>query len=270
MVEDTDPVGQSIRLLEVLRGQQDGDAARDEIPDRLPHDPPAAGIESRGRLVEEDDPRVADERHREVETSSHASGVGRDRFLRGVDQVEPLEQLRYSPPALGLAEMPQIRDELQVLLAAEEPVDGRELTGDADHGADRVGLAGDIVAGDLDLAAVRGDEGRQDMDRRRLAGAVRSEKGVDRPLGDLEVDTVEDDLRAVRLAQPGGADRGPGPGGRHAAPSRATAPPGRRSDVEVLDGWPLGLAGDHVVELRRDSLAELFERLDDLEGRLAG
>ena len=32
----------------------------------------------------------------------------------------------------------------------------------------------------------------------------------------------------------------------------------------------LGGAGDHVVELRRDPLAKLLERPDDLEGRLAG
>ena len=36
------------------------------------------------------------------------------------------------------------------------------------------------------------------------------EQSEDRPLGDLEVDAVEDDLLAVRLAQPGGADGGRG------------------------------------------------------------
>ena len=57
-------------------------------------DSAAAGIEARGRLVEEDDARVADEGHGEVEPSPHAPRVGRDRLLRGVDQVEALEQLR--------------------------------------------------------------------------------------------------------------------------------------------------------------------------------
>ena len=43
------------------------------------------------------------------------------------------------------------------------------------------------------------------------------------PFGDLEIDAVEDDLRAVGLAQPGGADRDPGPDGGHAAPPRRSA-----------------------------------------------
>ena len=89
------------------------------------------------------------------------------------------------------------------------------------------------------------------------------EQGVDGALGDREVDAVEDDLLAVGLAQPGGADRGPGTCHRHAAPSRAVVPRRRRSDVEVLDSRLPSRAGDHVEELRRDPLAELVERLDD-------
>ena len=61
--------------------------------------------------------------------------------------------------------------------------------------ADRVGLAGDVMAGDLDLAAVGGDQGRQDADHRRLARTVGAEQGEDGALGDVEVDAVEDDVR---------------------------------------------------------------------------
>src|SRR5207247_1110917 len=46
----------------------------------------------------------------------------------------------------------------QVLLAGEQVVDGRELAGDADRGADRVGVAGEVVAGDPDLAGVGADQ----------------------------------------------------------------------------------------------------------------
>ena len=55
-----------IENAEVLRGQEDRDAACDEVADRLPHDPTAAWIEARRRLVEEDDPRIADEGHGQV------------------------------------------------------------------------------------------------------------------------------------------------------------------------------------------------------------
>ena len=65
----------------------------DELADDLPHRAAAARVQAGGRLVEEDDPRVADQRHREVEPALHAAGVGRDRLLRRLDQVEPLQQL---------------------------------------------------------------------------------------------------------------------------------------------------------------------------------
>ena len=64
-------------------------------------DAAAAWIEARRRLVEEDDPRVADQGHRQVEAPAHAARVGRDRLLRRVDEVEALEQLGDAPAALA-------------------------------------------------------------------------------------------------------------------------------------------------------------------------
>ena len=118
-----------------------GDAAGDEVADDLPHRAAAARVEAGGRLVEEDDPRVADERHREVEPAAHAAGVGGRRLVGRVDEVEPLEQLGGAPAALGAAEVVQVGHQDQVLRAGEQVVDGRELAGDADRGAHRVGVA---------------------------------------------------------------------------------------------------------------------------------
>ncbi len=76
-VEDGDRVGEAIGLVEVLGGQEDGHTRRDELPDDLPHDAPASRVEPCRRLVEEDDPGIADERHGQVEAPAHAAGVGR-------------------------------------------------------------------------------------------------------------------------------------------------------------------------------------------------
>ena len=103
-------------------------------------------------------------------------------------------------------EVPQVGHQDQVLLAGEELVHRRELAGDADRGAHGVGIPRKIVARDLDLAAVRRDQRREDVDRGRLAGAVRPEKREHRPLPHLEVDAVEDLMSAEGLAQPGHAD----------------------------------------------------------------
>jgi hypothetical protein len=44
VVEQRDPVGELVDLLQVLRGEEDGDPAGDEVPDDLPHLPAAAWV----------------------------------------------------------------------------------------------------------------------------------------------------------------------------------------------------------------------------------
>jgi hypothetical protein len=105
--------------------------------------------------------------------------------------------------------VPEVGDQEQVLLAREQVVDGGELAGDADRGANPVRLALEVEAGDLDLAAVRGEERREDLHGGRLPGPVRAEEREDRSLCDLEVDPVEDGVVAERLSQPRDPQRGP-------------------------------------------------------------
>ena len=201
VVEHGDPVGELVGLVEVLRGEEDGDAAGDEIADHLPHRVTAARVQARGRLVEEDQLRVAHERHRQVEPAAHAAGVGGGRPVGGVAEVEAVEQLGGAPAARGAAEVVQVGHQDQVLAPGEQVVDGRELPGHADRGAHAVGVGGDVVAGDGQLAGVGADQRREDLDHRGLAGAVGAEQGEDRPLGDVEVDVVEHEVVAERLAQ---------------------------------------------------------------------
>ena len=102
-IEHRDPVGKLVRLVQVLRGEQDRDAAGDEVADDLPHGVAAARVQAGGRLVEEDDAGVADQGHREVEPAPHAAGVGGGHLPGRVDQIEAVEQCgRALPPfAIG-------------------------------------------------------------------------------------------------------------------------------------------------------------------------
>src|SRR3981081_1015748 len=77
LVEDRDPVGELLRLVEVLSREQHGRAAPGGFVDGLP--PPDAPLRGQpgGRLVEEDDRRIPDETHRDVQTAAHATGVRR-------------------------------------------------------------------------------------------------------------------------------------------------------------------------------------------------
>ena len=91
LIENCDPVGELVRFLQVLRGEQDRHTAGHEVADDLPHRVAAARVQAGGRLVEEDDAGVADQGHREVEPTPHAAGVGGGRLPGRVDQIEAVE-----------------------------------------------------------------------------------------------------------------------------------------------------------------------------------
>ena len=217
VVEDGDPVGELVGLVQVLRGQEDGHAAGDEVADDLPHRAPAARVQAGGRLVEEDDPRD----RRPGPSRGRAGAACRpSRSPAGLPAASTRSnrssRSRGAPAALRAAEVVQVGHQDQVLLAGEQAVHGRELPGDADRRADRVGIAGRVLARHPELAAVGADQGREDLDDRGLAGAVGAEQREDRALGDVEVDAVEHEVVAVGLAQAGRCDRG----------SRSQRPPG--------------------------------------------
>jgi hypothetical protein len=77
LVQDRDPVGELFGLVQVLGGEQHRRAALGELLDGLPHLDARLRVEPGRRLVEEDDRRVPDEAHRDVEAAAHATRVRR-------------------------------------------------------------------------------------------------------------------------------------------------------------------------------------------------
>src|SRR5436853_363859 len=67
VLDDRDAVGELLRLVEVVRRQQDRLAEIAQVADRLPRAAPGLRIKAGRRLVEEDQLGVADEREREVQ-----------------------------------------------------------------------------------------------------------------------------------------------------------------------------------------------------------
>ncbi len=117
MVDDDDLIGQAVRLLEVLRGEEDGRATLDEAFDHPPEIGAAAGVETRRRFVEEQHRRLVDERAREVDASPHPTRVRAHESVAGVVQVEALEEVGRSAGQHVGIEMGESTDELQVLRA---------------------------------------------------------------------------------------------------------------------------------------------------------
>ncbi len=202
-VQDAHPMGEFVGLLEVLRGQQHGHAVGDQLPHDLPHLPPAAWVQPRGRLVEEDQPRRADQRHREVQAALHPTGVRLGPAARRISELEPLQQVVDDGLDAAAVEVVQVGHQQQVLPAGVELVDRRELSGHADGSAYLIRLAPDVVPGDADLPGVGREQCGDDVDHRGLAGAVGPEECVDTPLRDLEVDALEHFVVAEALVEAG-------------------------------------------------------------------
>src|SRR5450631_582233 len=96
VVEHSDVAGKLVGLVEVLGGEKYRGARSDQFADDLPHSAAASGVETGSRLVEEDEPRITDEGHSQIEPSAHASRVGDGNPPSGVGQVEAVEQLANS------------------------------------------------------------------------------------------------------------------------------------------------------------------------------
>ena len=102
VVDDSDPIGQRVRLLQVLRGEEHGHPLVMGQPRHLlPQRRAALRVEAGGRLVEEEDPRRVDERQCEIEASLHSARVTADAAVGRLGQADSLEQLLSAPPAVG-------------------------------------------------------------------------------------------------------------------------------------------------------------------------
>ena len=94
VVDDPDAVGEHVGLLEVLGGEEHGDAVVAREPcDLLPERAAALRVEPGRRLVQEQHARPVDERQREVEPALHAARVALHLAVGRVGQPDALEQL---------------------------------------------------------------------------------------------------------------------------------------------------------------------------------
>ncbi len=188
-VHDGQPGGELVGLVEVVGGQQDGDRlVRGEPADLGPHLCAPLRVEAGRRLVEEEHARLVNQGQRHVEAPLHAARPATDRAVRGLGQVEALQQLVH-PPASADAEDPRLQS--QVVAAAGHRVQRRPLGDDADLAAHPLRMAQHVVAGDGRPAGIRTRERGQDLDGAGLAGAVRPEQAEHLAGADGEGEPVE-------------------------------------------------------------------------------
>ena len=192
VVDDDHPVGDGVRLLEVVRRQHDRRALlRVQPGDLLLEVDPVLRVEARRRLVEEEDPRRVHQTDRDVEPSALAARQGRDRPHRLLGEVERRDELVGALVGLTPAhpERPGLADQL---VAPALGVAGRVALADVADRAPHVAvLAHHVVPGDLGGAGGRWQEGGEHPQGRRLPGTVGSEERDELALGDLQIEAAD-------------------------------------------------------------------------------
>ena len=197
-------------LLEVVGGQEHGGAVLvADVAQVAPQPVAADRVEAGRRLVEEQDPGPVHQAPDDLELALHAARVAPQRLEQlalepdHVGQVlDPLAVLRRHQPVERAVAVDPVQGDVQadVLLGREVEVDRRVLEDDPDAGADRLGVAIQVVAVDDDGAAGLGQGRREDRDRGRLAGPVRAEEGEQLALADVEADVVDGGRGALLVA----------------------------------------------------------------------
>ncbi len=182
--------------------QQDRLAELAQRADERPGVAARRRVEAGRRLVEEDELGVADERDAEVEPPLLPARERLHLRVALLGQADEVDHL------VDVARVPVVAGEDPVHLAHGQ--DGPELgllQDDADPLPERPLAAAGVEAEHGDLAAVALPVALEDLDRRRLAGAVRAEQAEDLAGRDLEVDPAHRLDAVVRLAQAADGDR---------------------------------------------------------------
>ena len=203
--DDRDAVAQLLDLAHQVAREQHGHALVGEPADQHAHVAHPRRVEPGGRLVEQQQPRRAQQRPGDAEALAHAVRVAADLVLGAAGEVDGVERL--VDPVLGAVAVER-RHQLEVAAPAQVRVEARRLDEARDAVEGASALEQRIAAEEARGALVGPDQPEQHPQRRRLAGPVGSEVAVDVAGAHGQVDVVDRRDVAVALDQPARLDRG--------------------------------------------------------------
>ena len=203
-VDDDDAVAQRVGLVEVVGGEEHRrPALAAQLGDVPPQVGPRLRVEAGGGLVEEDEGRVVDQPHRDVEPSLLAPRHVLGHPLPQALELQLVEELPAASYGVGLrhpVEHPVVHDLLARTGGGERRTGLRDV---ADRAAHLHGLLDDVVAVDRRGAGRGAQQRHQHPQRGGLAGAVGAEEADHLALGHVEVDAVDGLDVLLVLALPG-------------------------------------------------------------------
>ena len=159
------------------------------------------GVEVGQGLVEEQQPRAADEGPADRDALLLAAARGLGLALQDVPDAQHLRHFAHAGLDLGPRDAGFAKRIGEVLEHGEVRVEGEGLEHHRDPAVGRRD-ARDVLAVEHDPPAVRRLEPGDDPERRRLAGRARPEQAEELPVPDVEVDAVEGDDRAKPFPHP--------------------------------------------------------------------
>ena len=172
---DRDVVADLLDLVHVVGAEQHRQAAAREPLHQGPHVAHPRRVEPVGRLVEDQQPRLAQQAGGDAEPLPHAVGVAADLVAGPLDEVDDVEHLVQETRARTAVEEGQ---PLEVLPAGQVGIELRALDEARHPVQDPDAVLGPGPAEHLDRAGVGPDQPEEHPQQRRLAGAVGSEHAV--------------------------------------------------------------------------------------------
>jgi hypothetical protein len=195
LVQHRDPVAHVLDVGQQVRGHDHGLSSPLQVDDQVLHLPGADRVEAAGRLVEEHEFGVVDQRLGHADPSRHALRILLQLPLLVAAEPDHFDECVRPPPALLGRHVEQPAVEVERLLGVEELVEVRLLGQVADPLVLRD--VGRPAAEDERLARGGKDEPQQELHRGRLAGPVGPEQAEDLAPADLEVERLERHLLAA-------------------------------------------------------------------------
>ena len=185
-VDDHDAVGEGLRLVHEVGREDDSHAVAAQGVDEFPHREPGLGVHSRGRFIQEDEFRSADEGAGQGETLLLPPGqppVRRPGVPGESDEVEEPVGIEGAGAVGG--------GQLEHLPHPDARVGTPSLEHHTDPASYGIGFEGGIETEDPDVSGRGFGESLAHLDRRRLARAVGAEQREDGSGFDPEVQMID-------------------------------------------------------------------------------
>jgi hypothetical protein len=147
-------------------------AARQAVSRRNAHSVAPWRMAAFGRFVEEENLWLVHQGGGEVESATHAARVATGEASRDGGQAHQLEKVVNSRAQRGGGHAVKTTDQLKVLAFGRQGIDRHGLHREPNTPPDLRGVGDDVEAGDPRGPRGWPEERGQDLDRRRLAGAI--------------------------------------------------------------------------------------------------